>query len=210
MASICPSIVIKKGNVLTTSNGSGVLYAQAVIEETFDHDMDIFSLPTLLSMISAIPDADITVMDRQVIVSGNRQKFAYAFTTPGILPYYPPRPESFKWDTLFSTRLSKAEYKSLVNAVSNLKISEFNLVSDGKGDVLIRVHNKKSENHSFEIMIGKSDKKFSAWFDHSHFQIIDDDYELSLNSRQGKAREVMFLLLKSDYVEYTIAAFPEK
>lgn len=211
-ATISPSLAIRAGNILSTSDGiesgTGVIYARAETEEHFPFDMEIYSLSTLLSMMSSVPDYDFIPEERQVIITNGSIKYSYLYTAPNILPYHPPRDASFTWNTIFKTTLSGKEFQNMMRAADTIKIDEFNLVSDGTGSAYIKIHNRKTSSDSFEALVGKTENQFSAWFKAPNFKIIPDDYQMSLCYRKGKTRDVIFLLLESELIEYMIAADP--
>ena len=66
----------------------------------------------------------------------------------------------------------------------------------------------KTNGNSYSTVIGKSDVSFSVWVKTEILLMIPDEYEMSICVREGKTRNVIFLLFKSDLVEYMIACDP--
>lgn len=206
-ASINQSIVIKPGNLLNTSDVSGILHAQALVEEEFPKQMDIYNLHLLLNMVSAIPDAELTPEDKQIIISGNQAEYRYLYAAPGILKSPPIRDSSFVWDEIFSTKITTDDFKSITKAVGITGINQLNIYVDS-GDVYISLHDKKSAGNSFKMLIGKTDSDFNIWSKTEHLNFVPGEYRMTVCKREGKTRTVTFLLFQSDLVEYLLACDP--
>jgi len=206
-STINPSIIIKPGSVLHTSDPSGILHAQALVKEEFSAQMDIYSLPTFLNMISSFDECEILPGPKQVLIQGNQTEYRYLYAAPGILKPPHVRDSSFVWDEIFSTKITTDDFRAISKAVGITGINQLNIYTED-GDVFLSLHDKKSTGNSFKSLIGKSDVEFDIWTKTEHLNFVPGEYTMAVCKREGKTRTVVFLLFKSELVEYLLAADP--
>lgn len=207
-AGINQSIVIKPGNVITTQDEAGVLFGMAQVEESFEHEMRIYQLPVLLNMMDSLEDVELDIGEVDVTVRGSRGKYRYQYCAPNILKYKLP------WDKeevvekqIFECDFLSEDFRTMSKASSITGINQICIYTKD-GDVLLSLHDKKSEGNSFKTVLGKSDAEFCIWAKTENLKLLPDDYKMSVNRREGKNRTIAFLSFAGDNLDYLLSCDP--
>lgn len=202
------SIVIKPGNVITTQDEAGILYGMAKVEEPFEHEMRIYQLPVLLNMMDSLEDVELDIGDVDVTVIGSRGKYRYQYCAPNILKYREPwNKEDIVEEQIFSCDFTSDDFRTLIKASSITGINQICIYTKNN-DVLLSLHDKKSEGNSFKTVLGKTDEEFCVWAKTDNLKLLPDDYKMSVNRREGKTRTVAFLSFSGDNLDYLLSCDP--
>jgi len=202
------SIVIMPGNTITTQDEAGILYGMAQVEESFEHEMRIYQLPTLLNMMDSLEDVELDIGDVAVTVRGSRGKYRYQYCAPNILKYRSPwNKEDIVEEQIFACDFLSEDFRILTKASSITGINQICIYTKD-GDVLLSLHDKKAEGNSFKTVLGKSDDEFCVWAKTDNLKLLPDDYKMSVNRREGKSRIVSFLSFSGDNLDYLLSCDP--
>lgn len=191
------SILFREGNVLTTISPTKTIFAKAVVDNSFDRKFAIYDLGKFLSVHSMFADPEITLEDRQLVVSKDKNKIKYTYADPAAIVAAPDKQLKLpSLDVQFT--LTQEMFSSVVKAMSILSLPEMAIVGDGSKLELQALDSKNPSGDTFSVELGETDKNFKVLFKGENLKILPGTYEVSVSSK-------FISQFKSDEVEYFIA-----
>ena len=81
-ATVNTNILVRPGNKLATISAGKNIFATAEVTETFDREFAVYDLNSLLGIITAQDDPDISFGDESLKVTKNLSSFGYYYADP--------------------------------------------------------------------------------------------------------------------------------
>lgn len=182
-ATINGSLMIKKGNKLSTiSEGKNVM-AEATIEETFPLDFGIYDLNEFLNVVSLFPNTDLDFSEKYVMVSeGGNSRIKYFAAGEGIVKSAPntikfPEPE-------ITFDLESAQLAMIQRVSSALKTSDVIITGDGSNLRVVVADKKNDTSNAYDVTLGTTDLTFKANLKIENIKVLPGDYEVAISKKK--------------------------
>jgi len=203
-SSINNSIVIKPGSTIRTLSVNKNIMAVANVDETFDDQISIYDLASLLNGTRFFQQPElVTGTDNYLTIteSGNtRKRVRYYYADPDIIVQAPDKElELPSIDVEFD--LSSEDLGSLLSAANVYRVPDLCVFGDGSIITICVTDKKNDTSNTFSIEIGKTDKEFCYCFKVENLRVLKHDYHISIS----KSNVAYF---KSGTVRYWIALEP--
>lgn len=217
-----PSIFIKKGNVITTTNVGKEnnrvvpiksVLVRAEVEEDFPNDFSIFDLKQFLQVVSTFDDdPNFEFGEHNVIISENNHSIKYAYCEPSCV--LTPNSDSLNVDEPFAKFILDSKTLSKIKKMSNVMKHDDFLVkslSTSKIDIVLTTIDGGVEDNSNDYTISIEndedgeerviDLKFSM---KSINAVANDDYSVKICNHNGRDI-LLFEALGDSKIVYYIA-----
>jgi len=198
------NILVKPGNKLQTISTLKNILAEADITEKFDQEFAIYDLPEFLRAVDLFDKselkfnggANLTIKD-----ANGRQSIKYYFADKSVV--VAPTKTIAMPDKFVTFTLKKENFAKLMRGVTTLNLPDIAVKGDGKEISIVAV-DKKTPSNDYSIVVGESDKKFTAYFKTENFKMIPDDYDVAIS----KAK-ISHFINKGKPIQYWIAIEPD-
>ncbi len=195
-ASINPSIVLKKGDMIGTTSEFYTIVAKAKTDQTFDTMIPIYDLNRFLGALSLFNDPEIVCHDSYMTIRTEDKELVYLFADPKAIKQ-PPSGFSLP-PAVVQLKLTASILSDIMKALSIMSLPEIAFIGDGETVSIKALDTKNPTSDNFKIgKLGSTDKKFTAIFRVENMKIIPSDYELSICPKVS--------YFKGDNIEYWIA-----
>ena len=198
------NILVKPGNTLQTISTLKNILAQADIKEKFESEFAIYNLPEFLRAYDLFDKSELKFNGAQNMVikdANGRQSIKYYFADKSVV-VSPTKTISMP-DKYVTFTLKKENFNKLMRGVTTLNLPDIAVKGDGK-EISIVAIDKKTPSNDYSIVVGESDKKFTAYFKTENFKMIQDDYDVAIS----KAK-ISHFINKSKPIQYWIAIEPD-
>ena len=198
------NILVKPGNTLQTISTLKNILASADIKEKFDSEFAIYNLPEFLRAYDLFDKSELKFNGAQNMVikdANGRQSIKYYFADKSVV-VSPTKTISMP-DKYVTFTLKKENFNKLMRGVTTLNQPDIAVKGDGK-EISIVAIDKKTPSNDYSIVVGESDKKFTAYFKTENFKMIEDDYDVAIS----KAK-ISHFINKSKPIQYWIAIEPD-
>ena len=198
------NILVKPGNTLQTISTLKNILASADIKEKFDSEFAIYNLPEFLRAYDLFDKSELKFNSAQNMVikdANGRQSIKYYFADKSVV-VSPTKTISMP-DKYVTFTLKKENFNKLMRGVTTLNLPDIAVKGDGK-EISIVAIDKKTPSNDYSIVVGESDKKFTAYFKTENFKMIEDDYDVAIS----KAK-ISHFINKSKPIQYWIAIEPD-
>ena len=198
------NILVKPGNTLQTISTLKNILASADIKEKFDSEFAIYNLPEFLRAYDVFDKSELKFNGAQNMVikdANGRQSIKYYFADKSVV-VSPTKTISMP-DKYVTFTLKKENFNKLMRGVTTLNLPDIAVKGDGK-EISIVAIDKKTPSNDYSIVVGESDKKFTAYFKTENFKMIEDDYDVAIS----KAK-ISHFINKSKPIQYWIAIEPD-
>ena len=198
------NILVKPGNTIQTISTLKNILAQADIKEKFESEFAIYDLPEFLRAYDLFDKSELKFNGAQNMVikdANGRQSIKYYFADKSVV-VSPTKTISMP-DKYVTFTLKKENFNKLMRGVTTLNLPDIAVKGDGK-EISIVAIDKKTPSNDYSIVVGKSDKKFTAYFKTENFKMIEDDYDVAIS----KAK-ISHFINKSKPIQYWIAIEPD-
>ena len=198
------NILVKPGNTLQTISTLKNILASADIKEKFDSEFAIYNLPEFLRAYDLFDKSELKFNGAQNMVikdANGRQSIKYYFADKSVV-VSPTKTISMP-DKYVTFTLKKENFNKLMRGVTTLNLPDIAVKGDGKEISIVAV-DKKTPSNDYSIVVGESDKKFTAYFKTENFKMIEDDYDVAIS----KAK-ISHFINKSKPIQYWIAIEPD-
>ena len=198
------NILVKPGNTLQTISTLKNILASADIKEKFDSEFAIYNLPEFLRAYDLFDKSELKFNGAQNMVikdANGRQSIKYYFADKSVV-VSPTKTISMP-DKYVTFTLKKENFNKLMRGVPTLNLPDIAVKGDGK-EISIVAIDKKTPSNDYSIVVGESDKKFTAYFKTENFKMIEDDYDVAIS----KAK-ISHFINKSKPIQYWIAIEPD-
>ena len=198
------NILVKPGNTLQTISTLKNILASADIKEKFDSEFAIYNLPEFLRAYDLFDKSELKFNGAQNMVikdANGRQSIKYYFADKSVV-VSPTKTISMP-DKYVTFTLKKENFNKLMRGVTTLNLPDIAVKGDGK-EISIVAIDKKTPSNDYSIVVGESDKKFTAYFKTENFKMIEDDYDVAIS----KAK-ISHFINKSKPIQYWSAIEPD-
>ena len=197
-------ILVKPGNKLQTISTLKNILAEAEVPEKFDQEFAIYDLPEFLRAVDLFDKKTLKFNGGQNLTiadDNSRQSIKYYFADKSVV--VAPTKTINMPDKYVTFTLKKENFAKLMRGVSTLNLPDIAVKGDGKELSIVAV-DKKTPSNDYSIVVGESDKKFTAYFKTENFKMIPDDYDVAIS----KAK-ISHFINKSKPIQYWIAIEPD-
>ena len=198
------NILVKPGNTIQTISTLKNILAQAEIKEKFDNEFAIYDLPEFLRAYDLFDKSELKFNGAQNMTikdANGRQSIKYYFADKSVV--VAPTKTINMPDKYVTFTLKKENFAKLMRGVSTLNLPDIAVKGDGKELSIVAV-DKKTPSNDYSIVVGESDKKFTAYFKTENFKMIPDDYDVAIS----KAK-ISHFINKGKPIQYWIAIEPD-
>ena len=198
------NILVKPGNTIQTISTLKNILAQAEIKEKFDNEFAIYDLPEFLRAYDLFDKSELKFNGAQNMTikdANGRQSIKYYFADKSVV--VAPTKTINMPDKFVTFTLKKENFAKLMRGVTTLNLPDIAVKGDGKEISIVAV-DKKTPSNDYSIVVGESDKKFTAYFKTENFKMIPDDYDVAIS----KAK-ISHFINKGKPIQYWIAIEPD-
>ena len=203
-ADINKNILVKPGKQLKTISTLKNILAEADIDTKFEQEFAIYDLPEFLRAIELFNKSDIQFNGSNKLVikdANSRQSVKYFFADKSVI--VAPTKSINMPDKYVTFTLKNKAFADLQKGIVTLNLPDIAVKGDGKELSIVAV-DKKTPSNDYSIVVGESDKKFTAYFKTENFKMIPDDYDVAIS----KAK-ISHFINKGKPIQYWIAIEPD-
>jgi hypothetical protein len=189
-STINKSIVIKPGNQIQTLSLNKNILAKAKVEETFDRNMAIYDLPSLIQVFNLFEGTPVidTDADQHLVIStpAGRSKVKFFYSDPDIIVQPPEKNVDLPTEDV-RFRLEAPVLQQIRKAWSICGVPDLCLFGH-EGTMNLCLTDKKNEtSNSYTVEVGETDHDFCHCFKIENLNIIESDYNIQIsNSKVAK------------------------
>ena len=194
------NILVKPGNTIQTISTLKNILAQADIKEKFENEFAIYDLPEFLRAYDLFDKSELKFNGAQNMTikdANGRQSIKYYFADKSVV--VAPTKTITMPDKYVTFTLKKENFNKLMRGVSTLGLPDIAVKGDGKEISIVAV-DKKTPSNDYSIVVGESDKKFTAYFKTENFKMIRDDYDVAISEQK-----LSHFINKNKPIQYWIA-----
>lgn len=177
-------IIVSKGSTLRTISDAKDLIAFVDVKDKFEKDFSIYSLSSLLGVISLYEDADLKFEDDHVgIVAGNNKSKFY-FCDPALVTKAPTADAKMPSEDVELVFTQEMRSK-IAKGAAVLGLPNISITGDGETLRLVAHDVKNPKSNEFAFEIGETAATFSFDFTVEQItRIIEGDYDVTLSSKK--------------------------
>ncbi len=196
------NILVKPGNKVQTISTMKNILAEAEVSEKFEDEFAIYDLPEFLRSVELFEKPELKFNGGgHVNISQNKQSIKYFFADKSVI--VSPTKGITMPDKFVTFTITKDNFARLMKGTTTLNLPDVAVKGDGK-EISIVAIDKKTQSNDYSIVVGESDKKFTAYFKTENFKMIQDDYDVAIS----KAK-ISHFINKSKPIQYWIAIEPD-
>jgi len=197
------NILIKPGNTVQTISTMKNILAEAEITEKFDSEFAIYDLPEFLRSVELFdkPQLKFNGESNVKIESGN-QSVKYFFADKSVI--VAPKKSINMPDKHVTFTLKKDMFTQLMKGATTLNLPDIAVKGDGSKITLVATDKKNKSSNDYSLVIGETDKEFSAFFKTENFKQIVDDYDVAISKQK-----ISHFVNRNKSIQYWIALEPD-
>ena len=199
------NILVKPGNKLQTISTLKNILAEAEVPEKFEQEFAIYDLPEFLRAVDLFDKSNLNFNGSQNLVikdSNSKQSIKYYFADKSVV--VAPTKMITMPDKYVTFQLKKDVFAKLIKAVTTLNLPDISVTGDGKEIKLVATDKKTPSSNDYSIVVGETDKKFTAYFKTENFKMIQDDYDVAIS-----AQKISHFINRSKPIQYWVAIEPD-
>ena len=182
-ASINPSILIKKGNILSTVSPQKNIMARAVVEEKFPVDFCIYELSRFLGTISLFDDPDFNFGETSVTIKSGNQSTKYGYADRECIQT-PPSDEIVIDETDIEFFLDVENFTNIAKACSVLQLPEVAFVGDGQKISLQALDSSNQDADSHKVDVGVTSDVFKMIMKPENLKLMSRNYDIKISPKK--------------------------
>jgi len=199
------NILFRPGSKINTISQGKNIVAQADVSEKFDMEFGIYDLPEFLRTVEMFEKPTlkfnggdyVTISDEKI-----KQSTKYFFSDKSVILTIEKGINMP--DKTVGFTLKKDDYARLQRAYNTLNTPDVAVIGDGKLIKLSTTDKKNKTSNSYFMIIGETDKVFTAYFRAENFKILPDDYNVTISKQKISNFES-----KTRAIQYWIALEPD-
>ena len=199
------NLLIKPGKKISTISQMKNILAQAELEEDFSEEFAIYDLAEFLRALEQIDKPKLTFNGgSSVLISDekNIEKVNYRFADKSVIVSPSKLIEIPDKEVTFI--LTASAFLKLQKGITALALPDVT-VQGKDGNLLLTATDKKNKtSNNVSIVLGKTDKTFSAHFKAENFKIIPGDYDVTISKQK-----VSHFINRNFKLQYWIALEPD-
>lgn len=195
-ATINPSIILRKGNVLRTMSPQRTVITVAKLEEEFPKDAAIYDVPRFLSALSLYKEPDIKFGDKGFEIVDGKRKINYVYTDPSMV-VAPPEKE-IKLPTVdLAVDITWSDLQTVIKAAGIFQLPELAFIGDGKSVYLRAINSATPSSDDVGVEVGETTDTFRLIIKVENLKLMAGDYHVELSSKgisSFEAGEVKYMI----------------
>lgn len=199
------NILFKPGTPLRTVSEMRNVVAEATISEKFDTEFGIHDLPHFLRTYELLEKPSIkmngggymTILDEKT-----KQTINYTFADKSIITT--PSKTVALPDKYVAFTIKRDDFAKIQKAALTIDLPDVAVIGDGKTITFTAKDKKNKSSNKYSLVIGETNKTFTAYFKADNFKIIPDDYDVSISKMKAS-----HFINRSKPIQYWIALEPD-
>lgn len=205
-ASINANIAFKPGDTIKTISNANSVYAKATIKEEIPNESYIYDLNRLLAMLTLIENQEVTFGDKSLVISSEKGKFEYFYSTPEVVTAAPPG--EIEHVDVYKFKLMAEDVQMIMKAAAVTEAPTISVTNKNQNVQLTVGDRKNLSSNNFVKQLGTAFGDFDVFIAVENLKVIPDAYEVSVaKTPNGKARFLHFKH-ESKALQYWIACEP--
>ena len=198
-------ILVQPGNKLQTISTLKNILAEAEISEKFDQEFAIYDLPEFLRAVDLFDKKTLKFNGGQNLTiadENSRQSIKYYFADKSVV--VTPSKAITMPDKFVTFQLKSDVFNKLMKGVSTLNLPDIAVCGDGKEISLKALDKKTPSSNDYKIVVGETDKTFTAYFKTENFKMIQDDYDVAISQQK-----ISHFINRNKPIQYWVAIEPD-
>jgi hypothetical protein len=199
------NILFKPGNKLHTISAMKNVLAEATITEKFETEFGIYDLTEFLGAVELFDKAAVKINgENYAVISDEKTKqiIKYFFADKSVLKY--PEKGIKMPDKEVAFTLKKDDFAQVQKAATRLNAPDIAVKGDGKKISIIAMDKINKSSNEYSLVLGETDKKFTAYFKAENFKMISDDYDVAISKQK-----ISNFISRNKPIQYWIALEPD-
>lgn len=179
---INPSLMFRRGSVLTTMAPSKKIVAEVSVDEDFDRDFGVYELSKLLGLLGMLGDPDVELGESSMTIRSEGREVEYVYSPEETIVSPPAkRIELPSVDAQFELPAKKLQ--EIMRAAGVLGVSHVIISADGVRAAARVVDSKNPSSHSFTVDLGECESRIQMVFRVETFKFLPLDYRVTMSER---------------------------
>ena len=197
------NILIKPGNTVQTISTMKNILAEAEITEKFDSEFAIYDLPEFLRSVELFEKPQLKFNgESNVKIESGAQSVKYFFAVKSVI--VAPKKSINMPDKHVTFTLKKDVFTQLMKGATTLNLPDIAVKGDGSKITLVATDKKNKSSNDYSLVIGETDKEFSAFFKTENFKQVVDDYDVAISKQK-----ISHFVNRNKSIQYWIALEPD-
>ena len=199
------NILVKPGNKVQTISTMKNILAEAEISEKFESEFAIYDLPEFLRSVELFEKPELKFnggSNVQIADSNSKQAIKYFFADKSVI--VSPTKNITMPDKEVTFTFKKETFAKLLKAATTLNLPDIAVKGDGKSINLVATDKKNKSSNEYSLVVGETDKSFTAYFKTENFKMVSDDYDVAISKQK-----ISHFVNRNKPIQYWIALEPD-
>ena len=199
------NILLKPGNKVQTISTMKNILAEAEISEKFDSEFAIYDLPEFLRSVELFEKPELKFnggSNVQIADSNSKQAIKYFFADKSVI--VSPTKNITMPDKEVTFTFKKETFAKLLKAATTLNLPDIAVKGNGKSINLVATDKKNKSSNEYSLVVGETDKSFTAYFKTENFKMVSDDYDVAISKQK-----ISHFVNRNKPIQYWIALEPD-
>ena len=199
------NILVKPGNKVQTISTMKNILAEAEISEKFDSEFAIYDLPEFLRAVELFQKPNLNFnggSNVQIADNNSKQSIKYFFADKSVI--VAPTKNITMPDKEVTFTLKKDDFARLQKGVMTLNLPDVAVKGDGKSITLVATDKKNKSSNDYSMVVGETNKTFTAYFKAENFKMVSDDYDVAISKQK-----ISHFVNRNKPIQYWIALEPD-
>ena len=199
------NILVKPGNKVQTISTMKNILAEAEISEKFDSEFAIYDLPEFLRAVELFQKPNLNFnggSNVQIADNNSKQSIKYFFADKSVI--VAPTKNITMPDKEVTFTLKKDDFAKLQKGVMTLNLPDVAVKGDGKSIILVATDKKNKSSNDYSMVVGETNKTFTAYFKAENFKMVSDDYDVAISKQK-----ISHFVNRNKPIQYWIALEPD-
>jgi hypothetical protein len=199
------NILVKPGNKVQTISTMKNILAEAEISEKFESEFAIYDLPEFLRSVELFEKPELKFnggSNVQIADSNSKQAIKYFFADKSVI--VSPTKNITMPDKEVTFTFKKETFAKLLKAATTLNLPDVAVKGDGKSINLVATDKKNKSSNEYSLVVGETDKSFTAYFKTENFKMVSDDYDVAISKQK-----ISHFVNRNKPIQYWIALEPD-
>ena len=199
------NILVKPGNKVQTISTMKNILAEAEISEKFESEFAIYDLPEFLRSVELFEKPELKFnggSNVQIADSNSKQAIKYFFADKSVI--VSPTKNINMPDKEVTFTFKKETFAKLLKAATTLNLPDIAVKGNGKSINLVATDKKNKSSNEYSLVVGETDKSFTAYFKTENFKMVSDDYDVAISKQK-----ISHFVNRNKPIQYWIALEPD-
>ena len=205
VSDINQNILVKPGNKVQTISTMKNILAEAEISEKFESEFAIYDLPEFLRSVELFEKPELKFnggSNVQIADSNSKQAIKYFFADKSVI--VSPTKNINMPDKEVTFTFKKETFAKLLKAATTLNLPDVAVKGNGKSINLVATDKKNKSSNEYSLVVGETDKSFTAYFKTENFKMVSDDYDVAISKQK-----ISHFVNRNKPIQYWIALEPD-